>query len=204
MKKLILAVVFLALFSTPAFAKASVINIGSIGSNLGILNWGDKNDYSNVKQDNKSVSKVEYKYDDQKYETGKMYDYKHSNKKTLLANPLVVLYPNGPHGIVGESGVDHEGIDFVIRDLCDKWKFRQWFYGTSSTEGLHGDYSIWEPAKKCAKHLVKLWNNHDRKDEVREVSSVCPKDWILVPNASENWGDYLKPNTDYCVHTEDF
>lgn len=98
-------------------------------------------------------------------------------------NPnFVVYYPTGLHGIVGESGITHEGEDLVMR-AGKSGNFLQWFFGTSQEgEGLEGDFSRW---------LVKEGNK-------------CPDDFILVPDAFPEWGTYLQPNTDYCVKTTDF
>ena len=96
-------------------------------------------------------------------------------------NPnFVVYYPDGLHGIVGEFE-DHEGEDLVMR-AGQSGNFQQWFYGVSPSEGLHGEHSIWQE-----KH-----------------GEGCPNDFILVPDAFPEWGDYLTPNTDYCVKTNDF
>lgn len=101
-----------------------------------------------------------------------------------VTNPnFVVYYPTGEHGIVGESGITHEGEDLVMR-AGESGNFLQWFFGTSSEgEGLEGDFSRWL---------------------VREEGHNCPDDFILVPNAYPEWGTYLQPNTDYCVKTTDF
>lgn len=94
---------------------------------------------------------------------------------------FVVYYPDGPHGIVGESGIDHEGEDLVMR-AGKSGNFEQWFFGTSPEEGLHGEHSIWQVKRH----------------------GECPDDFVLVPNAFPEWGDYLEPDTGYCVKTNDF
>jgi len=109
-------------------------------------------------------------------------DLRFKNKAEHNPN-VVAYYETGPHGIVGESGVYHEGEDIVMR-AGKSGNFQQWFYGESDeTQGKEGDHSVW---------LVKK----DGKD--------CPDHFVLVENASENWGDYLKPGADYCVKTNDF
>jgi len=93
---------------------------------------------------------------------------------------FVVYYSNGLHGIVGEEGITHEGEDLVI-EIADTKNFYQWFYGTSPTEGLHGEFSIWQ----------------------RKRGPDCLEGFKDVPNASENWGSYLLGG-DYCVQTTQF
>jgi hypothetical protein len=100
-------------------------------------------------------------------------------------NPnFVVYYPDGPHGIVGESGILHEGEDLVMR-AGQSGNFLQWFYGRAEENGgqIEGDFSRWLALKEGHK---------------------CPDDFILVPDAYPEWGTYLEPNTDYCVKTTDF
>lgn len=102
-----------------------------------------------------------------------------------VGNPnFVVYYPDGLHGIVGESGIRHEGEDLVMKD-GNSGNFHQWFFGTSDEEDgkLEGDFSRWQVRKE----------GHD-----------CQDDFILVPNAYPQWGTYLEPGADYCVKTTDF
>lgn len=98
-------------------------------------------------------------------------------------NPQIVAnYSSGDHGIVGEPFL-HQGSD-VVMQAGSSGNFQQWFYGTSTeSTGTHGDHSIW-----------MLANN-----------GTCPNsNWILVPNASASWGDYLVAGADYCVKTNDY
>lgn len=98
------------------------------------------------------------------------------------SNPnFVVYYPDGPHGIVGEDEL-HEGEDLVMRG-GGSGNFQQWFFGTSASEGLHGEHSLWME---------------------KDPNKDCPDDFILVPQAYPAWGDYLQPGADYCVKTNDF
>jgi len=104
--------------------------------------------------------------------------------KSAEHNPLVVAYyPDGPHGVVSEPEGNHEGQDLVLRE-GKTWTFQQWSYGTlpATGEGVHGDHDIWMPSK----------------------DGTCPKNTTMVLNAQEEWGDYLQPNTTYCVRNNDF
>ncbi len=91
----------------------------------------------------------------------------------------VAYYPTGPHGIPGEDEY-HEGSDLVERN-GGSGNFQQWFYGTSESEGLHGDHTVWKISK-----------------------SGCPEGWLLILQPYPEWGDYLTPDVDYCVKTNDF
>lgn len=96
-------------------------------------------------------------------------------------NPHVVAdYQTGTHGIVGENDT-HTGSD-VVMQTGNNGNFQQWFYGTSPTDGVHGDHSVWKVSQ----------------------DGSCPANWDVVQNANPAWGDYLTPNVNYCVHTNDF
>ncbi|KKQ66827.1 MAG: hypothetical protein US86_C0003G0070 [Candidatus Daviesbacteria bacterium GW2011_GWA2_38_24] len=96
-------------------------------------------------------------------------------------NPNVVaFYETGPHGIVGESEF-HEGRDLVM-EAGKSQVFQQWFLGTSASEGLHGEHSVWRP-----------------KD-----NGTCPSNWIFFPEPFPEMGDYFEPGQDYCVMTHDY
>ncbi|MFA7253161.1 MAG: hypothetical protein WC107_01240 [Patescibacteria group bacterium] len=108
------------------------------------------------------------------------------NKLEKYEGHILAYYTDGLHGIVGESGITHEGIDLVVEVShgCKK-VIKQWFWGTSDTEGLHGEKSVWR--------------------EVGLDAKKCLKSEVLVKDAKENgWGDYLKPGMDYCVKTTNF
>ena len=93
---------------------------------------------------------------------------------------FIVYYGSGLHGIVGEEGTAHQGEDLIIR-VDDTLSFYQWFYGTSPTEGLHGEFSHW----------------------VNKRGPSCFEGYIEVRNAYEQWGSYLASG-DYCVKTTQF
>lgn len=97
-------------------------------------------------------------------------------------NPNIVAeYDSGPHGIVGESEF-HEGADIVMR-AGNSGNFQQWFYGTSASEGLHGEHSVWR---------------------VQKDNQKVNGDWVLVPDAYPEWGDYLVQLVNYLVHTNNY
>lgn len=95
-------------------------------------------------------------------------------------NPNVVAHFNsGPHGIPGESEF-HEGKDIVM-NAGQSGNLQQWFFGTSETEGLHGEHSLWKESK-----------------------DGCQQNQVLIEDAHPEWGTYLEPGADYCVKTNDF
>ncbi len=97
-------------------------------------------------------------------------------------NPNIVAnYPTGPHGIPGEAEF-HEGADVVMR-AGQSGNFQQWFYGTSASENLHGEHSNWKNVGSA---------------------TTCPNGWILFVDPYPEWGDYLEPGANYCIHTNNF
>lgn len=104
-----------------------------------------------------------------------------TNEQKGENNPQVVAhYQTGTHGIPGEYDT-HTGVDLVKRN-GNSGNFQQWFYGESASEGKHGEHSLWKVSK----------------------DGTCAADWITVPNASANWGDYLLAGATYCVKTNDY
>jgi len=91
----------------------------------------------------------------------------------------VAYYLTGPHAIVGETPI-HYGKDVVVRKGQED-TFVQWFCGTAEGQALHCTHSFWQVAR---------------------TPGQCPNGWVLVPEASPAWGDYLKPNSDYCVFSD--
>lgn len=96
---------------------------------------------------------------------------------------VVAYYESGVHGIVGESGITHEGKDIVVEvsNGC-KNEFIQWFWGKSDEGKIEGEKSVWRLTDDCK----------------------CYDGEILVKNAYPSWGTYLKPGANYCVKTTDF
>jgi hypothetical protein len=95
----------------------------------------------------------------------------------LSRNPkIVACYESGTHGIVGQSET-HTGADYVKK--LGNFNLFQFFCGTSPSEGLHREVSLWKLAR----------------------DKQCPSGWILLEKPFPAWGDYLKPEADYCVKT---
>jgi hypothetical protein len=94
---------------------------------------------------------------------------------------IVAFYTSGRHEIPGEENDNHYGNDIVMRS-GKSGNFQQWFYGTSDKKGLHGEHTVWK---------VKKGND-------------CQNGWMEIRQAYPQWGDYLEPNTDYCVKTNEF
>lgn len=97
-----------------------------------------------------------------------------SNNPNIVAN-----YSNGNHGIPGDF-TRYTGLD-VVKRSGNSSNFQQWFYGWSEAlNATVGKHSVWNISK----------------------GGTCPNNaWVLVPNASENWGSYLVHGADYCVKT---
>lgn len=90
-------------------------------------------------------------------------------------NPqIVAYYPEGPHSIVGLDG-QFEGRDLVML-RGNSGQIQQWFEGI-----IDGKYAA----------IHSVWN--------LSKNGSCPGDWIAVPNAYPQWGDYLVPGATYCV-----
>lgn len=100
-----------------------------------------------------------------------------------LNNPNIVAYypgPNDVHGIPQETE-EHRGADLVIKSGNSN-NFQQFFYGTSTSEGTHGEHTTW--------NYVGTDPNYE-----------CPPGWDLYPD--DYGGDYLTEGY-YCVKTNDY
>jgi hypothetical protein len=96
-------------------------------------------------------------------------------------NPQIVAnYDSGDHGIVGEPYL-HTGAD-VVMTTGKNGGIQQWFYGIGEDGKKEGDHSVWKVSK----------------------DGSCDSGWVLVEDPYPEWGDYLVPGADYCVHTNDF
>ncbi|KKR33151.1 MAG: hypothetical protein UT63_C0023G0014 [Candidatus Gottesmanbacteria bacterium GW2011_GWC2_39_8] len=106
-----------------------------------------------------------------------------TNENKAENNPQVVAYyTEGEHGVPPESDT-HTGTDLVMQ-AGESGNFQQWFLGlneeTGKNEGAHS-----------------LWKNVG-------TDTTCPNGWTLVPDANPEWGDYLEPGANFCVHTNHF
>ncbi len=97
------------------------------------------------------------------------------NRLNRLPN-VVACYESGTHGIIGQSET-HTGADYVKK--LGNYNLFQFFCGTSPSEGVHCEVSLWKLAK----------------------DKECPSGWILLEDPYPEWGDYLKPGANYCVKT---
>jgi hypothetical protein len=96
-------------------------------------------------------------------------------------NPNVVAYyADGRHAIVG-VGDQFFGKDLVLQ-RGQSGNFQQWFYGIFPDGTKGGIHSVWNVSK----------------------TGTCASGWILVKNAYPQWGSYIQPNTDFCVHNNYF
>ena len=97
-------------------------------------------------------------------------------------NPNIVAnYHDGIHTIPGEQEDIHTGMDVVMR-AGKSGNFQQWFLGDSEQEGFHGEHSLWKESK----------------------DGTCKNGDVLIEDAHPGWGDYLNPEADYCVKTNEF
>lgn len=101
---------------------------------------------------------------------------KNSSVFGKIYNPVLAFYPNGSHGIPTQPGINHQGMDLVLKDFS-YGGIKQIFVGYSEQEGLHKHVTKWSVAPK----------------------GTCPKKSTLIKNAYPDWGNYLLPGADYCV-----
>lgn len=90
---------------------------------------------------------------------------------------VVAYYPTGIHAIPTDPIQWFEGNDLVMM-RGNTGEIQQWFTDPSG----HGIHSVWN-----------ISNN-----------GSCANGWVLISNAYPNWGDYLTPGADYCVHNNSF
>ncbi len=108
-------------------------------------------------------------------------------------NPQIVsYYPDGVHGIVGESAY-HTGMDIVMK-AGKSGVVQQWFYGNEYDNPTGNG----EPARVVGHHTVF------RPAE----NGSCPDGWYTlfdINGAPDRfWGDHFETGADYCVRTNDF
>ncbi|MCL5090656.1 MAG: hypothetical protein M1514_01455 [Patescibacteria group bacterium] len=105
-----------------------------------------------------------------------------STKSCSLNNSsksLVACYESGVHAIPGKNEI-YQGFDKVQKLNCGI--FLQTFCGASPSQGNSGILSLWIPTK----------------------AETCPNNGVIVKNGYPSWGDYLSPNTNYCVFNRNF
>ena len=93
-------------------------------------------------------------------------------------NPNVVAYyPTGIHAIPTDPVTYVTGTDLVTM-RGNTGEIQAWYTG----EDGHGVHSVWNVSK----------------------DGKCSSNWVLIPQAYPNWGDYLTPGADYCVLNNSF
>ena len=93
----------------------------------------------------------------------------------------VAFHEEGVHGIPTQPGVTHTGTN-MVKQNGNSGNFQAWFWGTSDEEGEHGHHEVWKISK----------------------DGSCPNDAVFIPDAHENWGDYLIEDADYCVMVNEY
>ncbi len=101
-----------------------------------------------------------------------------NNAPKAANNPNVVAYyENGLHAIPTDPITYLEGTNIVTR-RGRSGQIQAWY----TADDGHGYHSVWNISKK----------------------GTCKAGWLLIENAYPNWGDYLKPDADYCVKVNAF
>lgn len=101
-----------------------------------------------------------------------------NNAKKAENNPQVVAYyEEGLHAIPTDPIQYLEGTNLVTT-RGNTGQIQAWYTG----EDGHGYHSVWNVAK----------------------GDSCPPGWVLIEDAYPAWGDYLTPDTDYCVKVNAF
>lgn len=101
-----------------------------------------------------------------------------NNAQKAEHNPQVVAYyPTGLHAIPTDP-VQYVNGTNMVTTRGNSGQIEAWYTG----EDGHGFHSVWNVSKK----------------------GTCPDKWTLIEDASLSWGDYLTPDTDYCVKVNAF
>ncbi|RJR25970.1 hypothetical protein C4578_00250 [Candidatus Microgenomates bacterium] len=87
----------------------------------------------------------------------------------------VACYESGRHEIPG-LGSEFYGTDVVKTIGCGG--IIQYFCGTTPSGEQKRIISVWQVARR----------------------DTCPNGWVKVEDPHPEWGDYLVPGVDYCVH----
>ena len=96
-----------------------------------------------------------------------------NNANKAEHNPnTVAYYEEGLHAIPTDPIQYVTGTNIVTK-RGNSGQIQAWYTGDDG----HGFHSVWNVAKKDS----------------------CPADWVLIADAYPEWGDYLTPDTAYCV-----
>lgn len=101
-----------------------------------------------------------------------------NNANKAEHNPnTVAYYEEGLHAIPTDPITYVTGTNIVTK-RGNSGQIQAWYTG----EDGHGFHSVWNVAKK----------------------DDCNGDWVFIADAHPEWGDYLTPNTNYCVKVNSF
>lgn len=101
-----------------------------------------------------------------------------NNKNKAEKNPnTVAYYEEGLHAIP-TNPVQYVNGTNIVTKRGNSGQIQAWYTGDDG----HGFHSVWNESK----------------------SGSCKGEWVLIEDAYPEWGDYLTPDTDYCVKVNSF
>ena len=101
-----------------------------------------------------------------------------NNANKAENNPnTVAYYEEGLHAIPTDPVTYVTGTNIVTK-RGNSGQIQAWYTG----EGETGYHSVWNVAK----------------------NDTCNSGWVFIEDAHPEWGDYLTPDTDYCVKVNSF
>lgn len=101
-----------------------------------------------------------------------------NNANKAAHNPnTVAYYEEGLHAIPTDPITYVTGTN-IVTERGNNGQIQAWYTGDDG----HGYHSVWNVAKK----------------------GTCNGNWVLIEDAYPEWGDYLTPDTDYCVKVNAF
>lgn len=101
-----------------------------------------------------------------------------NNENKADHNPnTVAYYEQGLHAIPTDPITYVTGTN-IVTERGKSGQIQAWYTG----EDKHGYHSVWNVSK----------------------DGKCPSKWVLIEDAYPEWGDYLTPDTDYCVKVNAF
>ncbi len=89
----------------------------------------------------------------------------------------MAYYPEGLHAIPTDPVTYFNGTNMVTK-RGNSGGIEAWYTGDDGS----GFHSVWNETKK----------------------SNCPNGWVYFANPYPEWGDYLTPDANYCVHVNSF
>jgi hypothetical protein len=101
-----------------------------------------------------------------------------NNANKAAHNPnTVAYYEEGLHAIPTDPITYVTGTN-IVTERGNSGQIQAWYTGSDG----HGFHSVWNVAK----------------------NGSCNGNWVLIEDAHPEWGDYLTPDTDYCVKVNSF